>query len=81
MKKKSNNYLKRLIPYALPYKKYAYLNVISNVFYALFSTLAMLSLMPMINVLFGESEKIYSKPIYNELSLRGTKCFGFAQKT
>lgn len=65
------DYIKKLSHFIVPYKRYAILNIICNVFYALFSTLAMLSLMPMINVLFGESEKIYNKPIYN--GIRGIK--------
>lgn len=61
-------YLKKLTPYILPYKRYGVLNIIFNVFYALFGTLAMVSLMPMINVLFGEGEKVYVKPVYNGFS-------------
>ncbi|TVZ59301.1 ATP-binding cassette, subfamily B, MsbA [Flavobacteriaceae bacterium MAR_2010_105] len=58
------DYLKRLSHFISPYKRYAYLNICFNVLYALFSTLAMVSLMPMINVLFGEGKKVYDKPIY-----------------
>lgn len=58
------DYLKKLSRFIIPYKKFGILNIIFNVFYALFSTLAMVSLMPMINVLFGENEKIYTKPTY-----------------
>ncbi|MFT5848015.1 MAG: subfamily B ATP-binding cassette protein MsbA [Psychroserpens sp.] len=61
------DYIKKLSKFIVPYKRYAILNIICNVFYALFSTLAMLSLMPMINVLFGESEKVCEKPIYKGL--------------
>ena len=57
-------YLKKLSSFILPYKRYGILNIIFNVFYALFGTLAMVSLMPMINVLFGEGEKVYDKPEY-----------------
>lgn len=57
-------YLKKLSHFITPYKRYAILNIISNIFYALFSTLAMVSLMPMINVLFGEGKKVYKKPIF-----------------
>ena len=57
-------YLKKLSRFITPYKRYAILNIISNIFYALFSTLAMVSLMPMINVLFGEGKKVYIKPVY-----------------
>ena len=60
---KKNNYLKRLIPYALPYKKYAVLNIISNIFYALFGTLSFLVLMPMLNIMFGSTEKISENPV------------------
>lgn len=58
------SYIKKLYSFIFPYKKYAILNIICNIFYALFSTLAMVSLMPMINVLFGESKKITVKPEY-----------------
>lgn len=56
------NYFKKILRYALPYKGYAGLNILSNAFYALFGTMAMVSLIPMINVLFGEGEKISVKP-------------------
>ncbi|WP_282044153.1 ABC transporter ATP-binding protein [Winogradskyella flava] len=62
------DYIKKLSRFIIPYKRFAILNIVCNVFYALFSTLAMLSLMPMINVLFGESEKVYVKPIYKGIS-------------
>ncbi len=55
---------KKLVPYALPYKKYAYLNIFFNILYALFSTLSFVALMPMISVLFGETEKLTVKPEY-----------------
>ncbi|OZV68106.1 ABC transporter ATP-binding protein [Winogradskyella aurantia] len=62
------DYLKKLSRFIIPYKRYGILNIISNVFYALFSTMAMISLMPMINVLFGEGEKVYKKPLYSGIS-------------
>jgi subfamily B ATP-binding cassette protein MsbA len=58
------DYIKKLARFIVPYKRYGILNIISNIFYALFSTLAMVSLMPMINVLFGEGKKVTEKPIY-----------------
>lgn len=60
-----NHYLKKIIPYALPYKRYAFLNIISNLFYALFALLSMLSIMPMLKVLFQNGERITTKPTYN----------------
>ena len=61
-------YLKKLSSFFIPYKKFAIYNIICNIMYALFSTLAMVSLMPMINVLFGESKKVYIKPHYEGIT-------------
>lgn len=60
-------YFRKILKYAVPYKGYAWLNIISNVFYALFGTLAFVSLMPMLKVLFDNSEKIIDKPHYEGL--------------
>ncbi len=59
------NYFKQILRFAKPYKIYAVLNIISNVFYALFGTLAMVSLFPMLNVLFGKTEKVRIEPKWN----------------
>lgn len=64
-------YFKKIIRFATPYKKYAILNIIANIFYALFSTLAMLSLFPMLKVLFGNTEKLETKPLWK--GIRGAK--------
>jgi len=50
--------------YAVPYKRYVFLNIFFNVLYALFSTLSFIALIPMIQVLFGDTEKIYQEPKY-----------------
>ncbi|MFZ4672133.1 MAG: ABC transporter ATP-binding protein [Flavobacterium sp.] len=57
--------LKKLIPFALTYKKNIFFNVFFNIFYALFSTLLMVSMIPTLNVLFGLNEKVTSPPIFN----------------
>lgn len=56
------NYFKEILQYAKPYKKWAFLNIISNILYALFSTLSFVSLMPVLQVLFKETEEVYTKP-------------------
>jgi subfamily B ATP-binding cassette protein MsbA len=58
-------YFKQIMMYAKPYKGYGTLNIISNIFYALFGTLAFVSLMPMLKVLFNSSEPINTAPTYN----------------
>jgi ATP-binding cassette, subfamily B, bacterial MsbA len=62
-----NPYFKKIMRFALPYKKYAYLNIFFNVLYALFSTLSFVSLMPMMDVLFKQETKIYEEPVYRGL--------------
>lgn len=61
------NYLKQIFRFAIPYKTYAILNIISNIFYAFFATLSMLSLFPMLKVLFGDSKPVYIKPEWEGL--------------
>ena len=58
-------YFKQIMMYAKPYKGYGILNIISNIFYALFGTLAFVSLMPMLKVLFNSSEPINTPPVYS----------------
>lgn len=62
------NYLKEILRYAIPYKFYALLNIICNIFYAFFGTLSMISLFPMLKVLFGDSEALYIKPKWEGFS-------------
>ena len=61
------NSFKRILIYALPYKGYALLNVGFNVLYALFSALAFVSFIPMLKVLFGETDATAIKPVYSGL--------------
>jgi subfamily B ATP-binding cassette protein MsbA len=62
------NNFKKIFPFIIPYKKYAYLNIFFNILYAIFGTLSFVSLMPMMDVLFGQSKKNYIVPIYKGFS-------------
>ncbi|MCL5244862.1 ABC transporter ATP-binding protein/permease [Cellulophaga sp. 20_2_10] len=62
------NYFKKILVFAKPYRKYAILNIISNIFYALFSTLAMVSLFPMLAVLFGDTEAVTVAPEWSGIT-------------
>lgn len=57
--------LKKLLPFVKKYKNHVYMNVVFNVFYALFSVLLMVSMIPTLKVLFGDTEKIYQEPKYS----------------
>ncbi|MEX2349359.1 MAG: ABC transporter ATP-binding protein [Flavobacteriaceae bacterium] len=61
-------YFKKILRFAKPYKGYAILNIISNIFYALFSTLAMLSLFPMMKVLFDNTDERFEKPVWTGIT-------------
>jgi subfamily B ATP-binding cassette protein MsbA len=54
----------KLFPYTKPYKTHIIWNVIYNILYALFSTLSMLTLLPMLEVLFKNSKTIEKEPVY-----------------
>lgn len=56
-----DNY-KKILPFIKPYKRNAVLNIFFNILYALFSSLSMLSLLPMLNIMFGQQEKVTIKP-------------------
>ncbi|MFE3846846.1 ABC transporter ATP-binding protein [Flavobacterium sp. LB3P45] len=56
--------LLKLIPYTKPYKSHITWNVIYNILYALFSTISMLTLLPVLEVLFGKTKKILKEPVY-----------------
>ncbi len=62
------NYFKKILRFAKPYRIFAVLNIISNIFYALFATLAMVSLFPMLAVLFKQTESVYVKPVWKGIS-------------
>ncbi len=60
-------YFRKILRFARPYRAYAVLNIIANIFYALFGTLAMVSLFPMLTVLFKQTERIDIKPEWTGL--------------
>ena len=61
------NYFKKILRYALPYKMYGFLNIGSNIFYALFSVLSFMALIPMLNVLFEKETALRVKPEWSGL--------------
>jgi len=62
-----SNY-KKIFPFLIPYKKYAYANIFFNVLYALFSTLSFVALIPVLKVIFNDKKEIYQKPVYDGIS-------------
>ena len=58
------NYFKKILLFALPYKRYAFLNILFNILYAFFSALSFVALIPMLNVLFDKTPKVDVEPVY-----------------
>lgn len=57
--------LTKLIPYTKPYKSHIVWNVIYNILYALFSTISMVTMFPLLEVLFkNDEEKKIVEPVY-----------------
>lgn len=64
--------IKKIIPFIKPYKFHVIWNVIYNILYALFSTLSFVALIPMMDVLFKNENKVLEKPIYTTIWNIGT---------
>ncbi len=62
-----SQYFKKIFRFAKPYKKYMWLNIFFNILYALFSALSFVALIPMLTVMFGDEEKLYKKPVYQDI--------------
>jgi len=62
------NYFKKIIRFAYPYKRYAFLNIFFNVLYALFSTLSFVALIPVLEIIFSKNRTPVAKPVYEGFS-------------
>ena len=62
------NYFTRVLKYGLDYSYFAVLNIIFNILYAIFSALAFVSFIPMLDVLFKQTKKVYIEPEYTGVS-------------
>ena len=62
------NYFNRIFGYAWVFKKYFLLNILSNIFYAFFGTLSMISLFPMLKVLFNQTEQLDYPPVWEGMA-------------
>lgn len=61
------NHFKEILKFAKPYSKYAWLNIVFNILYAVFNVLSVLSFIPVLGILFGKEEKTYTKPVYTSI--------------
>ena len=61
------NIINQLFPFIKKFKKHVVLNILFNTLYALFTALAFVSLIPMLNVLFDKTTKVTTAPIYSNI--------------
>ena len=62
------NAFRKVLHFGLPYKVYAGLNIFFNMLYALFSALAFIAFIPMLNVLFETTVRINTPPVYQGIA-------------
>lgn len=58
-------YFRKILEFAKPYKRFAVLNIICNIFYALFSTLSFIALIPVIRILVNPEERVEDIPVWS----------------
>ena len=65
-------YFKKIIRFAIPYKKYGFLNIFFNILYALFSGLSFMVLMPLLQVIFkNNTKRITEQPTFEGITHAG----------
>ena len=58
------SYFTKVLKYGIDYYYYGLLNILFNVLYAIFSALAFVSFIPMLDVLFKQTKTVYREPEY-----------------
>ena len=62
------SYFIRVLKYGIEYYNYGVLNIFFNILYAIFSALAFVSFIPMLDVLFKQTKTVYTEPEYGGLN-------------
>lgn len=70
------NHFRKILKFARPYRRFAWLNVFFNILYAIFNVLSVLAFIPVLGILFGKEELVYEKPIYKGI----TNTFDYGQE-
>ncbi|WP_299157615.1 ABC transporter ATP-binding protein [uncultured Tenacibaculum sp.] len=69
-------YFKDILKYEKKYRKFTVLNIVFNIFYALFNVLSVLAFIPVLNILFGKEKKVILKPEYEGITNLGSYAEG-----
>ncbi len=66
------NHFKDILKYEKKYRKFTLLNILFNIFYAIFNVLSVLAFIPVLGILFGTDKKITAKPTYEGITKIGS---------
>lgn len=61
------SYYTKIYPFAKPYKKQIALNIFFNILYALFSTMSLIAVIPVLKVIFDDKKDV-AKPVYEDFA-------------
>jgi len=65
-------YFKDIIKYEKKYRKFTVLNILFNIFYAIFNVLSVLAFIPVLGILFGKEQKVTTQPNYEGITSIGS---------
>ena len=66
------SYFKDILKYEKKYRKFTVLNIVFNIFYALFNVLSVLAFIPVLGILFETDKEVVAKPAYEGITNIGT---------
>ncbi len=66
------SHFKDILKYEREYRKFTLLNILFNIFYAIFNVLSVLAFIPLLNILFGVKKAIIKKPTYEGITNLGS---------
>lgn len=64
-------HFKDILKYEKKYRKFTLLNIVFNIFYALFNVLSVLAFIPVLSILFEKNQTITAKPTYQGIAKIG----------
>ena len=65
------NYFKDVLKYEKKYRRFTLLNILFNIFYAVFNVLSVLAFIPVLSILFEKEQKITQQPVYEGITNMG----------
>ncbi|MDD7913044.1 ABC transporter ATP-binding protein [Polaribacter ponticola] len=66
------NHFKDILRHEKKYRKFTLLNILFNIFYAIFNVLSVLAFIPVLGILFGTDKKIIKEPTYTGITKIGS---------